>query len=190
MNPLFILRAFEKGADGVILCGCHPGDCHYSTGNYYARRRMTMLFSMLDYLGVERARTRVEWVSAAEGAKFSAVMNSFCIQNLRAWRKCEIGGSEMQEIEKLCAPAVRSCLRAPATGFLPGRRASSSTIKLPPCLPPPEKAEKLCYDSFCGASLSKYLIEKAAEGKTCVLLKPCDTYSLQPAAYRAPHRPR
>ena len=77
VNPLFILRAFEKGADGVILCGCHPGDCHYSTGNYYARRRMTMLFSMLDYLGVERARTRVEWVSAAEGAKFSAVMNSF-----------------------------------------------------------------------------------------------------------------
>ena len=54
----------------MILCGCHPGDCHYSTGNYYARRRMTLLFSMLDYLGIERGRTRVEWVSAAEGAKF------------------------------------------------------------------------------------------------------------------------
>lgn len=53
VNPMFILRAFEKGADGVILCGCHPGDCHYSTGNYYARRRMTLLFSMLDYIGVE-----------------------------------------------------------------------------------------------------------------------------------------
>ena len=57
VNPMFILRAFEKGADGVILCGCHPGDCHYSTGNYYARRR--------------------EWVSAAEGVKFSETMNSF-----------------------------------------------------------------------------------------------------------------
>ena len=45
VNPMFILRAFEKGADGVIMCGCHPGDCHYSTGNYYARRRMTLLFS-------------------------------------------------------------------------------------------------------------------------------------------------
>ncbi len=77
VNPMFILRAFEKGADGVILCGCHPGDCHYSTGNYYARRRMTLLFSMLDYLGVEDGRTRVEWVSAAEGAKFSETMNSF-----------------------------------------------------------------------------------------------------------------
>ena len=68
VNPMFILRAFEKGADG---------DCHYSTGNYYARRRMTLLFSMLDYIGVENGRTRVEWVSAAEGVKFSTVMNDF-----------------------------------------------------------------------------------------------------------------
>ena len=66
-----------KGADGVIICGCHPGDCHYSTGNYYARRRMTLLFSMLDYMGIERGRTRVEWVSAAEGVKFSTTMNDF-----------------------------------------------------------------------------------------------------------------
>ena len=77
---MFILKAFERGADGVIICGCHPGDCHYSTGNYYARRRMTLLFSMLDYLGIERGRTRVEWVSAAEGQKFSLVMNDFSKQ--------------------------------------------------------------------------------------------------------------
>ena len=70
-------RAFQRGADGVILCGCHPGDCHYVTGNYYTRRRMALLFSFLDYLGIERERTRVEWVSAAEGARFSAVMNDF-----------------------------------------------------------------------------------------------------------------
>ena len=56
LNPVFILRAFQRGADGVILCGCHPGDCHYSTGNYFARRRMTLLFSMLDYLGIEKRR--------------------------------------------------------------------------------------------------------------------------------------
>ena len=77
VNPLFILRAFQRGADGVILAGCHPGDCHYSTGNYYTRRRMAALFSMLDYLGIEKDRTRVEWISAAEGAKFSATMNEF-----------------------------------------------------------------------------------------------------------------
>ena len=77
VNPLFVLRAFQRGADGVIICGCHPGDCHYTTGNYYARRRMTLLFSMLDYLGIERGRTRVEWVSAAEGNKFAETMNDF-----------------------------------------------------------------------------------------------------------------
>ena len=47
VNPIFILKAFERGADGVIICGCHPGDCHYSTGNYYARRRMTQKFSLV-----------------------------------------------------------------------------------------------------------------------------------------------
>jgi len=77
VNPMFILRAFEKGADGVIICGCHPGDCHYSTGNYYTRRRMALLFSLLEYMGIERERIRLEWVSAAEGAKFAATMTDF-----------------------------------------------------------------------------------------------------------------
>lgn len=77
VNPMFVLRAFQRGADGVIINGCHPGDCHYSTGNYYTRRRMKLLFSMLDFLGIERERTRVEWVSAAEGQKFAQVMNEF-----------------------------------------------------------------------------------------------------------------
>ena len=77
VNPMFILRAFQRGADGVIICGCHPGDCHYTSGNYYTRRRMAALFSMLDFLGIERERTRLEWVSAAEGAKFAATMKDF-----------------------------------------------------------------------------------------------------------------
>ena len=72
-----ILRAFQKGADGVIICGCHPGDCHYTSGNYFTRRRITLLYSMLDFLGIERNRTRLEWVSAAEGAKFAATMQQF-----------------------------------------------------------------------------------------------------------------
>ena len=66
VNPLFILRAFQRGADGVILCGCHPGDCHYSTGNYYARRRMTMLFSSFIF-----ARERVSWITSPR--RFSSV---------------------------------------------------------------------------------------------------------------------
>ena len=77
VNPMFVLKAFPQGAAGVILCGCHAGACHYVTGNYYTRRRMALLFSFLNYLGIEKERTRVEWVSAAEGARFSAVMNDF-----------------------------------------------------------------------------------------------------------------
>ena len=80
VDPLFVLRAFQKGADGVIICGCHPGDCHYSTGNFYTRRRITLLYSMLDYMGIEPGRTHLEWVSAAEGAKFAHTMTMFVEQ--------------------------------------------------------------------------------------------------------------
>ena len=91
VNPMFVLRAFQRGADGVIINGCHPGDCHYSTGNYYARRRMALLFSMLEYLGIEKGRTRVEWVSAAEGQRFAQVMNEFAetIHNLGENKRLE-----------------------------------------------------------------------------------------------------
>ena len=83
LNPLFILRAYQRGADGVIICGCHPGDCHYTTGNYYARRRLTTLFSILDFLGIDKDRTHIDWVSAAEGTRFGKVMNDF-VANIRA----------------------------------------------------------------------------------------------------------
>lgn len=91
VNPTFVLRAFNDGADGVIICGCHPGDCHYTSGNYFTRRRMVLLFSMLDYLGIEKERVRLEWISAAEGAKFSSVMNDFAttIASLDSNRRLE-----------------------------------------------------------------------------------------------------
>jgi len=88
VDPLFLLRAFQKGADGVIICGCHPGDCHYSTGNYYTRRRIALLFNMLDFIGIEKGRVHLEWVSASEGAKFAHVMNEFTTQI------CELGKNE------------------------------------------------------------------------------------------------
>ena len=97
VNPLFILRAFQRGADGVILCGCHPGDCHYSTGNYHTRRRMTLLFSLLDYLGVEKERTRVEWVSAAEGQRFVDVMNSFVAEVTKLGENRRLGDLRCKE---------------------------------------------------------------------------------------------
>jgi len=75
VEPAFVLRAFELGADGVLVLGCHPGDCHYAEGNYKALRRMELLKRMLIQLGVEEDRFRLDWVSASEGDKFSHIVN-------------------------------------------------------------------------------------------------------------------
>ncbi len=77
VDPLLIVKSFQMGADGVLIAGCHPGDCHYTEGNYYARRRFALLRPFLDYLGIETARFRVEWVSASEGKRWAQVVTSF-----------------------------------------------------------------------------------------------------------------
>ncbi len=76
VNPRFIVRAFQRGADGVLVSGCHPGDCHYSTGNFYARRRLQLLKKYLEYLGVDPRRLETHWVSASEGQKWADVVRS------------------------------------------------------------------------------------------------------------------
>jgi coenzyme F420-reducing hydrogenase delta subunit len=75
VNPLFVIKAFERGADGVIVSGCHTGDCHYGTGNYHARRRFAVLRELLDLMGVEPGRVTFSWVSASEGPKWQQVVN-------------------------------------------------------------------------------------------------------------------
>jgi F420-non-reducing hydrogenase iron-sulfur subunit len=75
VNPLFVIKAFERGADGVIVSGCHTGDCHYSTGNYYARRRFAVFRELIDFLGIDTKRLTFSWVSASEGRKWQEVIN-------------------------------------------------------------------------------------------------------------------
>lgn len=74
VDPTFVLKALSDGADGVLIAGCHPGDCHYQEGNYKAMRRYRLLLKMLDRFGIERERVRLEWVSASEGDKFAKVV--------------------------------------------------------------------------------------------------------------------
>jgi coenzyme F420-reducing hydrogenase delta subunit len=76
VNPLYILKALQEGVDGVLVSGCHPGDCHYQTGNYFARRRFALLKGFLEYLGIEEGRVQFSWVSAAEGGKFAEVVET------------------------------------------------------------------------------------------------------------------
>ncbi len=80
VDPTFVLRAFQLGADGVLISGCHPGDCHYAEGNYKAMRRVALLRAVLKANGVDPRRLRIEWVSASEGEKFARVVNEFTAQ--------------------------------------------------------------------------------------------------------------
>jgi len=74
VNPIFVVNALQQGADGVLIGGCHPGDCHYERGNYLARRRMAVLKKLLEYIGIDSRRVRMTWVSASEGKKFAEVV--------------------------------------------------------------------------------------------------------------------
>lgn len=74
VNPIFVINALQQGADGVLIGGCHPGDCHYERGNYLARRRMAVLKNLLEYIGIDPRRVRMTWVSASEGKKFAEVV--------------------------------------------------------------------------------------------------------------------
>lgn len=74
VSPLYIFSALANGADGVLVSGCHPGDCHYIKGNMYARRRLALVKKLLEYIGLESERFQMSWVSAAEGTKFTQII--------------------------------------------------------------------------------------------------------------------
>jgi F420-non-reducing hydrogenase iron-sulfur subunit len=77
VDPELILKAFKKGAWGVMVAGCHPGDCHYISGNYKTRRRIPLLKNMIEELGIDPRRLKLEWISAGEGGRFQQKINSF-----------------------------------------------------------------------------------------------------------------
>jgi len=77
VSPHFIFTSLFQGADGVFVGGCHPADCHYTSGNYHARRRFALMKSLLDFVGVEPERLTLEWVSASEGDRFAEVVTEF-----------------------------------------------------------------------------------------------------------------
>lgn len=75
INPFFIIASLQHGVDGVVVSGCHPGECHYLTGNYSARRKFALLKDLLEYAGLEEGRVQFSWVSASEGARFARVIS-------------------------------------------------------------------------------------------------------------------
>lgn len=97
IDPLFVMKSFQMGADGILIAGCHPGDCHYAEGNYHLRRRFALLRPFLDYIGLEEGRLRLEWVSASEAKRFAQVVSSFT-----------------EEVRKLGPRTAATCLPAGA----------------------------------------------------------------------------
>ncbi|MDR0688176.1 MAG: hydrogenase iron-sulfur subunit [Prevotellaceae bacterium] len=80
---MLLLKAFASGSDGIIVSGCHPNDCHYTSGNFHARRRWIIFRGLLDFLGIDTRRIQFSWVSAAEGAKWADIVNK-TVDNVRA----------------------------------------------------------------------------------------------------------
>ena len=80
IDPQFVIKAFEQGADGVIVSGCHPGDCHYNEGNYYARRRNLAFRQLMEFNGIDINRLEFSWISAAEAIKFTQIIDKFTDQ--------------------------------------------------------------------------------------------------------------
>lgn len=98
VDPTFVVKALKDGADGVLIAGCHPGDCHYSEGNYKAMRRYPMLMNLLEQFGIDRKRVRLDWISASEGDRFAEVVTEFTEQLKK------LGPLQWQEnTEKLCS---------------------------------------------------------------------------------------
>jgi len=77
VDPILVIEAYLSGFDGILVGGCHPGDCHYQKGNYYTRRRFASLKKIVEDLGLESNRLRLSWISASEGKKFAEVSNEF-----------------------------------------------------------------------------------------------------------------
>ena len=89
VDPTFVLTAFKEGADGVLICGCHPGDCHYHEGNYKCLRRYHLLQKYIQQMGIHKDRLRLAWVSASEGKQFAELADEMTEQ-VTALGPCEI----------------------------------------------------------------------------------------------------
>jgi F420-non-reducing hydrogenase iron-sulfur subunit len=99
INPLFIVKALQEGADGVLVSGCHPGDCHYISGNLVARRKFALLKNLLDFMGIDPERVQFSWVSASEGNLFASLIEKVVsrVKNVKPGKKFPVSRAEAHE---------------------------------------------------------------------------------------------
>lgn len=95
IEPTFVLKAFREGADGVLICGCHPGDCHYQEGNYKCLRRYYLLQKYIQQMGLKKERLRLEWISASEGKQFAELADEYT-ESIKELGPCKV--KEVMEV--------------------------------------------------------------------------------------------
>jgi coenzyme F420-reducing hydrogenase delta subunit/ferredoxin len=198
MSPLMILRAFEQGADGLLVSGCHPGDCHYVQGNLVARRRFTIFRSLMDFIGIDLNRLHFAWVSAAEGHKWARVVNEVTaavqeagplpgFDHPEGWEGIELPettGSGPQDLYKGHLDAIRANLQKAASEVLTTERAdvvigygsgSLPDQTHPALVTETADCEELEWGQGCRNNLSAYVgsaLEK--HERVAVVAKTCD----------------
>lgn len=89
IEPTFVLESFRQGADGVMICGCHPGDCHYQSGNYKCLKRYMLLKKFIVEMGVDEERLCLEWISASEGRQFAQLVDRYT-ETIRTLGPCKV----------------------------------------------------------------------------------------------------
>jgi len=202
MSPLMILKAFEQGADGVLVSGCHPGDCHYVQGNLVARRRFTIFRSLMDFIGIDLRRLHFAWVSAAEGHKWARVVTDVTaavreagplpgFANPEGWDGIElpaVTGSGPEELDAAQLDAIRTNLRKAASEVLMAGRVgvvigygagSLPEQTVPVLITETSDCEKLEWGHWCRNNLSTYVGSALEQHeRVAVVAKTCDLWAI------------
>jgi coenzyme F420-reducing hydrogenase delta subunit/formate hydrogenlyase subunit 6/NADH:ubiquinone oxidoreductase subunit I len=186
-----IVKGFEVGADAIIVSGCHPGDCHYTSGNYHARRRWILFRALLDVLGFDLERIHFAWISAAEGKKFQQVVTEVTEKTRQMGPYTELyAAASAPSLPQSSKPALplttfagEGELRAHAKKLL-----TEDAVKVvigygergPVLITRPEDTDKLVWNSHCTENLAMYLKRKEVKalGKPAIVVKACDERSL------------
>jgi coenzyme F420-reducing hydrogenase delta subunit/ferredoxin len=207
VSPELVMRAFDQGADGVLVLGCHIGECHYDTGNHRAAKRLPILKSLLTFAGLEPDRIRLDWVSASEGERFSKIASEFT-EEVRAlgpvrWRvdlekRCETNQNLLTSHDPIPYPvtdftAKTAALRKKAeeiltsgqVGCVIGYEITRRGRTRPVFIYAPEEAKHLVWNQDCTNNLTTYLPAKLHPNKAneppkpvAVVVKPCDSKAI------------
>jgi coenzyme F420-reducing hydrogenase delta subunit len=179
---LFVLKAFQEGADGVLVAGCHPGDCHYADGNYHARRRYALMHRFLGFMGIDAGRLRIDWVSASEGRRFAQVVAELTdqVRQLGPWRE-----SMSESMETTIRVRARDLLEQEEVSCVIGYERGPRGDVRPTFVYQAEDAERLVWNQECSHNLMVYLhdrkrpLRKGEEPpRVAIVAKPCDVRAL------------